>query len=172
MWLSHAALQIGHLQNEHFGEGWRLNKNNITCNGLNQAHGKHSVSVNYCWNKERQRALMKGYVPVWVFVPLFMSGAVRKLERTWADSGWSFSFTAANLVVISQWASVYTPAWKWKGWTHSYLVRTAQGCVLAPRVTRSLGLHQGVQVIRPYLINWGERRVRWQKSLSEFEWKS
>ena len=37
---------------------------------------------------------------------------------------------------ILHWASVYTPA-QWKGWTHSYLVRTAQGCVFPQCLNRS-----------------------------------
>lgn len=44
---------------------------------------------------------MKGYVAVWVFVPLFMSGAVRKIGK---NLGWlrlEFLFTAANVAVIS-----------------------------------------------------------------------
>lgn len=147
MWLSHAALQIRHLQNEHFGEGWRLNKNNITCNGLNQAHGKHSVSVNYCWNKERQKSTDEGLCSSMSLCPIFMSGALRKIGK---NLGWlrlEFLFTAANMAVISFTGLQFTHLPSEKAELIPTWSEQPRMCFSSSSDTVP-GLHQGVQVIR------------------------
>lgn len=88
-----------------------MNKNNITCNGLNQAHGKHSVSVNYCWNKERQKSTDEGLCSSMSLCPLIYEWGTTK---NWKELGLTQVGVSLHCCKygchILHWASIYTPS--------------------------------------------------------------